>query len=502
MFAQKNDSRATGAVLDLKTANLSQIGKTMRVPAYDRAALACGIVHMSVGGFHRSHEALYIDDLLAKTPGDWMISAIGLLEHDKAAIDTLNAQDGLYAILERKAEGDTALVAGAIKEAVYAPGNAGAVFKRLLDPRVKILSLTITEKGYCYDNTGNLDTKNAGIQNDLSHPDSPKTGLGYIVSALARRRREGLKPFTVMSCDNLPGNGHLTKKLALQFAREVNADLAKWIEDSVSFPNAMVDRITPRTTPEIVALLEQNFGLRDGWPVVCEDFRQWVLEDDFRDGRPALETVGVQMVKDVEPYEKMKVRLLNGSHSALSYLSYLAGHRRVDLAMADPLIRKFVRRYMDEGVTPAVPPVPGIDLKAYKDKLIERFSNPAIGDQVQRLAEDGSQKIPNAILPCIRHQLQSDGPVDMLALALAGWFRYLTGVDEKTQKIDINDPLSEKLMARVKLDPRDCSHVLSLDEIFGTDLRQSARLVMEINKALEMLHVEGSVKTLETYLRA
>lgn len=483
----------------LNQANLERIGRRIQVPEYDRATLKCGIMHMSVGGFHRSHQAVYTDDILGGSSA-WGICGIGMLPGDKTHIDTLQRQDTLYTVLERSADMDVARVIGAMKEVMHAPSSPAAVISRLTDPAIKILSLTITEKGYCYDESGNLNAKHPMVQNDIANPQNPQTAMGYIIAALAQRRAAGTKPFTVMSCDNLPGNGHLTKKIVLQFAALVDKELQKWIDENVAFPNAMVDRITPVTTPAVVEKLRNDFGIDDGWPVVCEDFRQWVLEDHFSDGRPAWEEAGVQLVSDVEPYEKMKVRLLNGSHSALSYLSYLSGHRTVDNAMADPLIRDFVRRYMDEDVTPAVPSVPGIDLTEYKDTLIVRFANPGISDQVQRLAEDGSQKIPNAILPCIRHALATGGSIKWASLALAGWFRYLTGVDEKLEAIAIKDPLADKLIARAKLEPGNPLHILQMKEIFGDDLAASERLVMEIRNAMQSLNEKGTQKTLKSYL--
>jgi len=492
-------AQPSATAIPLNQANLEKIGARIQVPEYDRPALKCGIMHMSVGGFHRSHQAVYTDDILGGTSA-WGICGIGMLPNDKAAMDTLQKQDTLYTMLERSGTMDTARVIGAMKEVMHAPSSPAAVLKRLTDPAIKILSLTITEKGYCYDETGNLNAKHPMVQNDLANPDKPQTAMGYIVAALAKRRAEGVKPFTVMSCDNLPGNGHLTQKILLQYTELADKDLAKWIKDNVAFPNAMVDRITPVTTPEIVAKLRNDFGIEDGWPVVCEDFRQWVLEDKFSDGRPAWEEAGVQLVSEVEPYEKMKVRLLNGSHSALSYLSYLSGHRNVDKAMADPLIRDFVRRYMDQDVTPSVPNVPGIDLTDYKDTLIARFSNPGISDQVQRLAEDGSQKIPNAILPCIRHALKTGGSIKWASLALAGWFRYLTGVDEKLEAIAIKDPLADKLIARAKIEPGNPLPLLQMTEIFGDDLMASEKLVTEIRAAMKSLNEKGAQKTLKAYL--
>jgi mannitol 2-dehydrogenase len=483
--------------MKLNQENLSAISQTAYVPEYNRSQITCGIMHMSIGGFHRSHQAVYVDDVLAKGNNEWGICAIGLMPQDKKNIDKLKEQDTLYTVLERNAEADTARVVGSIIEVMHAPSSPKAVLERLSNEEIKILSLTVTEKGYCYDSDKNLDQTNEFIQHDVTNPDAPKTALGYIVSGLKNRKNNGKKPFTVMSCDNLPGNGHLTQKLVLQFAELVDAELAQWIKEKVTFPNSMIDRITPITTDDIVETIKAKFQIDDAWPVVCEDYIQWILEDNFCNGRPPLEVAGVQIVDDVDPYEKMKVRLLNGSHSALSYLSYLMGYREVDKAMADPLISNFVRSYMDQDITPTLPNVPGIDLDAYKDKLIERFSNPAISDQVQRLAEDGSQKIPNAILPCITHQLETGGSIKFTILALTGWFRYLTAVDENLKPIEIKDPLSEKLISRAKSDTQSPTALLGIEAIFGTHLPINNNFVKNLTSCMNDMSANGVKKVLK-----
>ncbi|NQZ13556.1 MAG: mannitol dehydrogenase family protein [Alphaproteobacteria bacterium] len=484
----------------LKQETLEHISAHVPVPTYDRSETKCGIVHMSVGGFHRSHQAVYFDEALSLFGGDWSICGVGLMPNDQDHIDTLRSQDGLYTVLERSAKEDKAYVVGSMTEVLHAPSQTQEVLDKLANPQTKILSLTITEKGYCYKADGNLNADNDLLQQDVKDLSAPKTALGYIVAGLKLRKENGITPYTVMSCDNLPGNGHLTHKLVLQFANLIDSELANWIDENVSFPNAMVDRITPVTTPEIADLVGQKFLINDKWPVVCEDYKQWVLEDKFVNGRPQLEEVGVQLVPDVDPYEKMKVRLLNGSHSALSYLSYLMGYREVNKAMADPTISKFVRLYMDQDVTPAVPEVPGVDLEAYKDKLIERFANPAISDQVQRLAEDGSAKIPNSILPCIEHQLENGGSIKFAALALAGWFRYLTAIDEDIKPIEIKDPVADKLTAAMKVDPRSVINILGIEEIFGKTLPLNTDFVQEVQQALDSLNENGARKTVEAYI--
>ena len=477
--------------MKLNTQNLPRLNETAQTPDYDRSQITCGIMHMSIGGFHRSHQAVYVDRILSQGYLDWGICAVGLMPQDGDNITALQEQDNLYTVLERNADTDTAHVIGSIIETMHAPPAPEKVLARLADETIKILSLTITEKGYCYDSDKNLDENNALIQHDIHNLATPKTALGYVVAGLKERFEQKKKPFTVMSCDNLPGNGHLTQKLVLQFADLVDTNLSQWIKENVTFPNSMVDRITPVTTPDIISTVKSKFNIEDAWPVVCEDYIQWILEDSFCCGRPPLDEVGVQIVADVDPYEKMKVRLLNGSHSALSYISYLMGYREVDKAMADPLICKFVRDYMDHDITPTLPDVPGINLDDYKDTLIKRFANPAISDQVQRLAEDGSQKIPNAIIPCIEYQLSTGGSTQYSILALAGWFRYLTGVDEELQPIAIKDPMAEKLTACAKFDTASPVHLLGIEEIFGHDLPQNSDFVSALAEKMKQIKVRG-----------
>lgn len=482
--------------MKLNTANLTQIHNTVKTPTYDRAAITCGIVHLGIGGFHRSHQALYLDEILAKGHSNWGICGVGLMPQDQENINALKAQDGLYTLLERTAETDTARIIGSCIQQLYAPENPHAVLDILAHPDTKIASLTVTEKGYCYNTQGDLDVDNPLIQHDLTQPSTPKTALGYLVHSLAMRQERDIPSYTIMSCDNLPENGHLTQRLVLQFAERVNSSLAQWIKENTAFPNAMVDRITPVTTPEVIEAIKTTFTIDDSWPVISEDYRQWVLEDNFCYGRPPFDEVGVQLVPDVEPYEKMKVRLLNGSHSALAYVSYLMGYRAVDKAMNDPLIRDFIRAYMDTNVTPSLPHVWGVDLDAYKTSLITRFSNPAVSDQIQRLAEDGSRKIPNAILPCIQHQITQNGTIDLAAFALAAWFRYLTGIDEDGAPITLKDPLATQLQAHAN----SLSDMLAIRDIFGDNLPQSAPFVSAITRALTAINQNGTRDALATYM--
>jgi len=437
---------------------------------------------------------------LSQGHSDWGICAVGLMPQDKENIIHLNQQDTLYTVLERSADKDKARIIGSITEGLHAPTAPKKVLDKLSLESIKILSLTITEKGYCYDSNQNLDQESPLIQHDVQNLESPKTAIGYIVSGLKQRKENGQIPFTVVSCDNLPGNGHLTQKLVLQFATLIDSELKTWIANHVTFPNSMVDRITPVTTPDIIETLSNHFDINDAWPVICEDYIQWILEDTFCNSHPPFEDAGVQIVKNVDCYEKMKVRLLNGSHSALSYISFLMGYTEVDIAMKDPLINSFVRTYMANDITPTLPPVHGIDLDSYKETLINRFSNPAISDQVQRLAEDGSQKIPNAILPCLHHQFKNNGSVRYIILALAGWFKYLTAIDEQGNHIEIKDPLALKLTKAAKENPNTPEALLQIDEIFGADLSHNQELIELLSETMAYINTHGVKSALKNAL--
>lgn len=470
-------------------------------PRYDRSKLGCGIAHIGVGNFHRSHQALYLHEYLQTHPQDWMVHGVGLLDADAGLIQAMTSQDGLYTLIERSGSRDTLEVIGSIKRLSHAPAEPQSVVQLLASGDVKIVSLTITEKGYHYTSSGDLDVDQPVIRADLSRGAVPRSALGYLFAAAEQRMVTGGPALTVMSCDNLPGNGDMTRRLLLQFAELKEPAVARWIGDNVSFPNSMVDRITPATTDRTRAFVRDTFGVDDRCPVVSESYVQWVLEDRFANGRPELEAVGVQLTGDVEPYEKLKVRLLNGSHSALAYIAYLMGYRNVDAAMNDPAIRAFVQRYMDDDITPTLPPVPGIDVAAYKQTLIERFSNPAISDQVQRLAMDASRKIPNSIVPPLEHQLSTRGSIHWLAFALAAWYRYLYGTDESGAPIEITDPMRDELVARARSAPDDPTPLLSMREIFGERIPADGRLAASVQESLDAIRTVGTRQALERLLQ-
>ena len=472
-------------------------------PRYDRSSLQQGIMHMSLGGFHRAHAAVYIDDLMTDHGmRDWAICGVGLLPGDVRMRDSLVPQDCLYTVRERMHGKERARVIGSITHYIFAPEEPEKVFAKMCDPGIRIITLTVTEKGYGFNQgTGEFDPDRDDIRHDLAEPARPRTVLGYLAEGLKRRRDAGLKPWTVLSCDNIQGNGSVARKMVLAFAKLRDASLAEWIGSNVAFPSCMVDRITPVTTDADRASLEARYGLQDAWPVVCEPFRQWVIEDHFPEGRPEWEKAGVQMTTDVRPYEMMKIRLLNAGHFALGYLGYLAGHECVHDTIRDPAFRIFIRRLMDEEVTPLLTPPQGIDLASYKDQLLQRFGNEDIKDTLTRICQDGSPKAPKFILPSIRERLAKGTPARLLTFAIAGWLRYLSGVDEKGLPISIDDPIARKLTICAKRGGADPAALLELTEVFGTDLPRNAQFTAELSKDLKSIYQHGSVSALAQAIR-
>lgn len=476
----------------LANSTIASLAGQVAVPSYDRRQVRRPIVHLGVGGFHRAHQAVYLDDLAERrVTSEWGERGVGLLPGDQRMAEALTPQDCLYTVVERSAEGDTARVVGSLGEYAFAPADPESVLSMLADPATRIVSLTIIEGGYLVDDkTGAFDAENAAVREDVD-PTAPKTVFGYLCTALERRRQAGVTPFTVMSCDNLQGNGAVARTAVTSFARLGNDALANWIEANVAFPNAMVDRITPQTTDADRAMVAETFGIVDAWPVVTEPFKQWVLEDTFANGRPPLEEVGVQIVSDVHPYETMKLRLLNASHQAMAYLGYLAGYRYVHEAMADPHLQRLVARMMDEEITPLLPPVPGIDLAEYKRTLVERFQNPKIRDTLARLAFGGSDRMPKFVLPSLAEALVRGGPHQLLTLAVAGWLRYLRGVDEQGNAITLQDDRADELRALANEGQTDPRRLLSVRRVFG-DLGQNAGWVAELSAALRELDARGA----------
>ncbi|HLI59929.1 MAG TPA: mannitol dehydrogenase family protein [Solirubrobacteraceae bacterium] len=470
----------------------------VEVPEYDRSAVTASIVHFGVGGFHRAHQAMYLDRVLAGGDLRWGICGVGVLESDRAMRDALAAQDHLYTLVQKHGDGTyEARVIGSIVDYLYAPDDADAVIARLADPATEIVSLTITEGGYAIsDVTGRFDPGSPEVAADLRPGATPRSVFGLVASGLAQRREAGARPFTIVSCDNLPGNGTLAREAFVSFARLLDPSLAEWIDAEVRFPNSMVDRITPATTDEDRHALRERFDIEDRWPVVCEPFTQWVLEDALTGERPPLERVGVQVVDDVAPYELMKLRLLNSSHQGLGYLGRLCDYTYVHEAAQDELFRRFLRRYMDEEATPTLDPVPGVDLDAYKAELIERFSNPEIRDTLARLCAEASDRIPKWLVPVIRAQLARGGPVRMSAAIVASWVRYAEGADEHGAPIEIVDRRRDEVMALAARAREEPLAFIANRDLFG-DLADDPRFAEAYREALTSLHERGARRTLE-----
>ncbi|OUL33514.1 mannitol dehydrogenase [Nostoc sp. T09] len=494
-----NSNISTGSVIKLNEASLSRLASNVRVPQYDRHQITNGIVHIGVGGFHRAHQALYLDNYFHQHPGsDWGITGVGLLEFDQRMRDALNSQDCLYTLVERSPEGDRARVIGAITKYLFAPDNRQAVIDTLADPQCRIVTLTITEGGYYYiEGSGEFDANHPTIQYDLQNPDQPIGVYGFLTAALDRRRQQGLAPFTVLSCDNLQGNGNIAHEMLTAYAEMRDPELRRWIADHVTFPNCMVDRITPATTPDDIKMVAEQFNIDDAFPVVAEPFLQWVVEDEFCAGRPDWEDVGVQMTSDVHPYEMMKIRLLNASHLLIGYLGTLAGYTYVHEVMGDPMIRQTVENLMAE-VTPTLQPVPGIDLDNYKQTLIERFANPKIRDQLPRLCLNSSAKMPKFVLGSVRDALRQKGAIEYMSLTVAAWFRYLNANDDKGNPIPIDDPIAGTLTQLARTSGSDAKPLLNLTEIFG-DLSQSAPFVDAVTNHLRRLYEFGAKETLARF---
>jgi mannitol-1-phosphate/altronate dehydrogenase len=489
--------------MKLNKPNLSQLGPDIALPGYSTARISQGIAHIGVGGFHRAHQAFYTDALMNTGEGlDWAICGIGLRPEDRGVRDALAGQDYLYTLYELGDTPDTETrVIGSISGMLLAEDGAQALIDKLASPQIRIVSLTITEGGYCIDDSnGQFMAHLPQIRHDLDHPDQPTTVFGFLCAALARRRAAGTPAFTLMSCDNLPHNGAVTRKALLAFAALRDVELHDWIERNVTFPNAMVDRITPMTSAAHRLQLADDKHIDDAWPVVCEPFVQWVLEDKFVNGRPAWEKVGVQFTDDVTPYEEMKIKLLNGSHLALTYLGFLKGYRYVHETMNDPLFVRYIRAYMDLDVTPQLASVPGIDLEGYKDTLIERFSNQAIADQLERVCSDGSSKFPKFTVPTINRLIQDNAGLERASLVVAAWALYLKGVDETGMTYRIPDPRAEFCQALVADDVLITQRLLEVEEIFGLAIPQSAEFVAAFEQNLNNLRELGVSGTLEKLL--
>jgi len=486
----------------LSNEQLSKLVKDVQTPVYDRAALRQHTVHIGVGAFHRAHQAVYLDDLL-HMPGEprWGECGLGVLPGDRGMRDALEPQDYLYTVVEKSAEAQKARVIGSITGYILAPAARALAIETLAAPDTRIVSLTITEGGYFIDEgTRAFTAGHPDIQHDLAHPDAPVTSIGFIAAALDRRRVQGLPPFTLMSCDNLQGNGDVLKSVMLAYASLRNPELEQWIAANVAFPNSMVDRITPATTPEDGTALKARYGFDDAWPVMTESFKQWVIEDHFPQGRPAWEKAGAELVTDVAPYELMKMRLLNGSHLAMAYLGALTGTTYVHQVMHDSLFVTFIQQFMEE-VTPVVPVIPGTDVVQYKKTLIERFANPGIHDQVTRICSEGSAKMPKWVLPSIVELLAKGRPVPLLSLVIASWLHYFQAkTDERGHPLDIVDARAAELRATATAGGTNPRTMLAIRSIFGEALPANQTFVHQVEQALITLNKQDAKTTIRQYL--
>jgi mannitol 2-dehydrogenase len=485
--------------LDART--LGSLDPAVALPGYDRTAVTPGIVHFGVGAFHRSHEAMFVDRVLALGATDWGIVGVGTLPGDRAMRDALGAQDDLYTLVTTDPGGAVEVrVIGSIVDYLYAPEQPEAVLAALRDPRTRIASLTITEGGYgINDATGAFEPRDAATLADLDAlPEgaAPTSALGFLVVGLRERRDAGATPFTVMSCDNIQGNGRVARAAVLAFAARLDPQLADWIAAEVSFPNSMVDRITPATTQAGLERVSREFGIDDRWPVLSESFVQWVLEDDFTDGRPDFGAVGVQVVADVEPYEVMKLRLLNASHQAMSYLGLLSGAEYVHEVCRDPLFAGFLLGYMNEEARPTLAPVPGVDLDDYTAELMRRFSSEAIRDTLMRQIVDGSERIPKFLLPVVREQLRTGGPIERSVLVLAAWSRFIEGRSDNGGILEPVDKRLDELRAAVAGEADAPGSFLDYRPVFG-DLGSDARLRAAFVAARATLAADGARGALE-----
>ncbi|XHA15167.1 mannitol dehydrogenase family protein [Citrobacter farmeri] len=466
----------------------------VQTPHYDRQQLKTRMVHFGFGAFHRAHQALLTDRVLNAQGGDWGICEISLFSGD-TLMSQLRAQDNLYTVLEKGAHGNQAIIVGAVNECLNAKlDSLATIIEKFCEPQVAIVSLTITEKGYCIDPaTGTLDLTNPRIIHDLQAPDEPHSAPGILVEALSRRQARGLAPFSVLSCDNIPDNGHVVKNAVLGMAEKRSPALASWIREYVSFPATMVDRIVPAATEESLAEITRELGVADPCAISCEPFIQWVIEDNFVAGRPAWEAAGVQMVSDVRPWEEMKLRMLNGSHSFLAYLGYLSGFQHINECMQDSAFREAAYRLMMNEQAPTLS-ITGVDLTGYAQSLIERFANPALKHKTWQIAMDGSQKLPQRMLAGIRLHLARESAWPLLALGVAGWMRYVSGIDDAGSTIDVRDPLSDKIRSIVAASHEDQRVValLSLQEVFGNDLPHNPAFVQAIETAWQRIAQRGA----------
>lgn len=479
--------------------NIDLLREHLSVPEYDPKSFKTGIVHVGVGGFHRAHQAYYLNKLHeADLNSEWGICGIGLRENDKNIEDVFKKQDNLYTLLVKHFDGkNEAQVIGSIIDFKLGYGNPQVAIDKMAHPDTKIVSLTITEGGYNFNSsTGEFNFDNQDIIYELQNPEDPRTIYGYLTAALKKRRENSLPPFTIMSCDNIEHNGDVTREMLLTFAKRQDSELAEWIENSVSFPNSMVDRITPVTTAADIEFLENEYGIKDEWPVTCEPFIQWVIEDNFSNGRPQLENVGVQFVPDVKPYEKMKLRLLNAGHSVLGILGAVHGYKTINECMEDKVFVTYLRSFMDLEATPVLDELKGINLNDYKDSLEERFANPNIKDSVSRICSESAAKLPKFLIPTIQDNLKSGGNIDFGTLVLATWCYYSDlQQDQNGAPLEILDTMKNELHEAAQNTKEDTLSFLRQTSVFG-DLVNNDRFTSSYTNALDKVYKKQNIRNI------
>ena len=477
----------------LSLSTLSDLPESVAIPAYDRANLSAGILHIGVGNFHRAHQAVYLDKLF-NTGRDlnWAIIGAGIKSFDADRRALMKDQDWLTAVVELDPQAYSARVTGAMIDFLKVDGET--LINTLADPAIRIVSLTITEGGYFMDAAGGFDATHPEIIHDSANPKTPQTVFGLLLAGLQLRNSLGHAPFTILSCDNLPENGHVTRQSVEGLAALISGDLRDWVADKVACPNSMVDCITPVTSRREIAMVKDKFGINDAAPVVCEPFRQWVMEDNFPLGRPALEHVGVEFVEDVAPYETMKLRILNAGHAAIAYPSALLGHEYVHEAMADPDIAAWLGQLMRREVIPVLPPIAGVDFDAYLETCVNRFANPAIGDTIARLCQDGSNRQPKFVLPTIIDALAKGTDIDGLALEMAFWCRYCA-----QPNLVLDDARAEQLVAAACANENDPKRFLQIGDVFG-DLATNDRFARAFARQVGLLSAQGPRQVLRGFV--
>ncbi len=474
----------------LSTATLGLLPPRIRCPSYDRSKVKLGIVHLGIGAFHRAHQAVYADDMLER--GDLRWGILGASLRSPETRDRLGPQNGLYTVALRGSDHTDYRIIGSVIRCMVGPEDPAALVEAMAQTDVKLVTLTVTEKGYCLDpGTGQLDESHTDIVHDLAHPSHPRSAPGFIVAALRLRHEYGLPPFTVLSCDNLPANGQKLRAVVIRLASLTDPVLGSFIAQHVAFPSSMVDRIVPQTTDEDRASVALALGLDDAWPVVTEPFTQWVIEDNFPEGRPDWGASGVELITEVAPYEAMKLRWLNGAHSMLAYLGSLAGHLTVAEAIVDPNLGPFIAAFMADDVTPTLTLPAHANGAAYCAALLERFRNTSLKHRLAQIASDSSQKIPQRFLGTARDRLGLGLPLGRLAYGIAGFIRYTGGRDAMGAPFVLNDPMAgtirQRLASAGATPEAAIDAVLGLQSMFGTDLLTDPRFRLPVLQAYQKL---------------